>query len=49
MGFSGMSLGSLLLIGLLVMLLFSSKDTASLSKSIATGLKNFKKGLGYKD
>ena len=45
MGFGGMSLGSLLLILLIVMLLFGTKRVRNIGEDLGAAVKSFRKGM----
>lgn len=45
MGFSGISMGSLLLIFLIVLLLFGTKKIRTIGEDLGVALKSFRKGM----
>jgi len=45
MGFGGISIGSLLIILLIVLLLFGTKRLRSIGKDLGSALRSFRKGL----
>lgn len=49
MGFSGISLGSLILIFLIVALLFGTNKLRSIGEDLGHAVKNFKRGLNGND
>ena len=49
MGFRGMSVGSLLIIFLIVLILFGTKRLRSIGSDLGTALRNFRKGMQEED